>query len=70
MQDEPITQENNEMMAGNRTRSNFFKNKVRPGEGLEDRKKAGNYEGDLLGDDSDEDLGASDGNYEGDSGEL
>jgi len=38
------------MMTGNRTRTNFFKNKMRPGEGLEHRKKG--Y-GDILGDDSD-----------------
>ena len=57
------------MMAGNRTRSNFFKNKVRPGEGLENRKGGGKQYGDLLGDDSnDSDIGGND--YEGDSGEL
>ena len=60
------------MMTGNRTRTNFFKNKMRPGEGLEHRKKG--Y-GDILGDDSDSGNSDihSDGNaYSGDddSGEL
>ena len=60
-------------MTGNRTRTNFFKNKMRPGEGLENRKKG--Y-GDILGDDSDSGGDSdirSDGNaYSGedDSGEL
>lgn len=75
MDTNPITQENsNDMMTGNRTRTNFFKNKIRPGEGLENRNRneGGNY-GDILGDDSgDSDLGASGAdNLSGeDSGEL
>lgn len=58
------------MMTGNKTRTNFFKNKIRPGEGLELRSGGGDGYGDVLGDDSgDSDLGA-DGNSDGDSGEL